>query len=162
MLKRILFSLFREGIKVIGGKAGVQSGLGRLIMTKNITMDMEISEFIKSIVMLLSFPGRLSVDLQGFVSDPFGDQAFQFASQNSALKLQNEKKFIHLDSTKARKETIEYFQQMNNKDFLNDWFENHNRVSALLSSGFKPARLTSIVVFYEPSTQHIETIFKIK
>ena len=123
---------------------------------------MEISEFIRSVVMLLSFPGILSIDLQGFVSDPFGDMVFQYASQNSALRLHNGMNSIWLDSAQAKEETIEYFDKMNNKDFLNAWFENHNRLSSLISSGFKPARLTSIVLFYEPSSQHIDKIFKLK
>lgn len=86
------------------------------------------------------------------------DLIFTFGSQNSAIDLSNGKNFMFLDSTQKRKELFEYFQGMTNEKFTQQWFESHNRVSDLMSSGFTVERIVTIVVFYEPTTQSVDKI----
>ena len=129
-------------------------------MTKNIDSTTDISSEIKSILLLLKFPGSLHLDCQGFIEDPQKDIVFQYASQNSALPLQNGKNHIFLDTPVSLGETIRHFEKMSNQDIVDLWFETHNRISGLSTSGFQPMRLTSLVFFYEPTYFHIDKVFK--
>ena len=153
---------FSEGVKIIRGRAGIYSTNGRVILTKNIEPGMAIGKFIAEIVLLLSFPGCLFVDLHGFVIDSDDKPVFQYGSQNSALTLQNEENHIFLDSPKEKEKTYTYFENMSNDEIGKKWFDRHNQVSNLLTSGFRLGNIVSVVMFYEPETQHVDKIFNLE
>ena len=129
-------------------------------MTKVLDPDQQISEFIKSIILLLKFPGSLYIDFQGFLEDSSEDLIFCYGSQNSSVPLQNGKNFIFLDSTEARAETIKYFSNLSNNEIQDLWFNQHSKIGGLSASGFKPQRLLTVNFFYEPCEIHVDKIFK--
>ena len=130
-----------------------------MIITKNVSKG-EAIPFILELLQLLQFPGYFMLDAQGFITNEEHDSVFTFASPNSAITLQNEKSFILLDSPETSKETYNYFKSMNDKTLLSHWFNSHNLISDLSSSGFVPIRLTSIVCFFEPLNVTVKEIFK--
>ena len=150
---------FREGIIVQRGKAGIYDKNGRIIMSKLVEKE-EIGDTICDIIALLNFPGCFWVDLGGFVEDPMHDLIYQYASQNSALTLQNKETCIYFDETDNREETFNYFKSMNSADISALWFNTHNRISGFSGSGFTLARLTSVNIFYEPTTMHVDQLIK--
>ena len=152
--------MFRESIKIIRGKAGIYHPYGRIIMTKVLHPDQSISEVIKSIILLLKFPGSLYIDFQGFLEDSTEDLVFCYGSQNSSLPLQNQKNHIFLDSTEACAETIKYFSDLSNNDIRDLWFNQHSKIGGLSASGFTPQRLVTANFFYEPSEIHVDKVFK--
>ena len=149
---------YREGIKIWTGKTGVYANNGQIIFTKNIGED-EAPQFLARIVNILQFPGFFSADAHGFVKhqDQIG---FQFASQASSITLQNDKSVIFLNSTKTAQATYNYFNEMSGPEFLSNWFKSHDAVSDLTTSGFVARRVTTVVVYYEPTSQTVREIFK--
>ena len=119
---------------------------------------MRIGKFIADIILLLSFPGCLFVDLHGFVMDSEDKPIFQYGSQNSSLTLQNDENHVWLDSIQQKEKTYTYFTEMTNSEICSIWFERHNEASNLLTSGFRPGKMLSVVMFYEPETQHVDKL----
>ena len=155
-----LYNYFRQGIKIIRGRAGIYNPYGRLIMTKLLDDKSDIAEIVRSVILLLKFPGVLFIDCQGFLQDPFEDVVFYYASQNSSLPLQNGENHIFLETKEDRAETIKYFSNLTNSEIHTIWFDTHNKLGGLSASGFKPLRLVSLNFFYEPSQYHINEGFQ--
>ena len=100
------------------------------------------------------------IDAQGFITNDEKDNVFTFASPNSAITLQNSKSFILFDSPETTKETYNYFKNMNDKTLLSHWFNAHNIISNLSTSGFVAKRLTTIVCYFEPLNISAKEIFE--
>jgi hypothetical protein len=101
----------------------------------------------------------MSVDAHGFIANKT-DLGFQFASQNSALTLHNGKNVIGLHSTKIRQDAHQYFSSMTGDDFKKAWFDAHDSISDLIASGYTANRLTTLVIFYEPTSTSVEGLFR--
>ena len=54
---------------------------------------------------------------------------------------------------------IDYFDQMTGQEFLGKWYESHDRIAELASSGFLPSSTKSVVVYLEPVNMTATEIF---
>lgn len=81
-----------EGVKFLPGG---RFGHGRIIMTKHVEAD-EFNDFMDELVSWLRFPGMFSIDAHGFVQTKLGEPVFIFGSENSSIKLWNDKQSVFL------------------------------------------------------------------
>lgn len=107
---------------------------------------------------LLSFPGYFAVDAHGFIKQQ-DEVGFQFASQSTSLTIFNDKNVTFLHSTKSREALYNFFKPMTGPEFLTNWFQNHDAISDLMSSGYSPKRICTMVIFYEPTSQSVKELF---
>ena len=135
-------------------------------MTKIITDEFEISEFMSDLIDTIRFPGALSCDAHGFCQTKEGEPIFIFGSPNSSILLWNEAQtvvlrrfltiFLNFEfniyfSKEMRKKTQEAFSQMTNEKFQEKWFSIHNMLSDLQVSGLQPRRLICLMITFDPS-----------
>ena len=134
-------------------------GNGLIELTKNVNHE-ETPAFVKKLVELVRFPCILRVDAHGFVREKADEiTGFQFASQNSAIQLSNEKNHVLMTNEETVRPVIDYFDQMTGQEFLGKWYESHDRIAELASSGFLPSSTKSVVVYLEPVNMTATEIF---
>ena len=135
---------------------------GRIELTKNIDHT-EAPSFICEVLKIISFPCWLSIYAFGFITDTERKiVGFQFASKSSGLTLKNKKSKVLIDDNTLRKEIYDKFEKMSSDDFLTSWFENHDRISKLVQSGFIPKSTCTLILYLEPISTSVKEIFGLK
>ena len=153
---------FREGIVLWPNVRSISGSKGRIELTKNIRHD-QCPTFIAELIDILDFPCWLSIDAFGFVQDPEKDlTGFQWVSKASGLVLMNDQTRILIDDYEIRLELYNQFLNMNGETFLQKWFESHNRISRLQSSGFGPKSVTTLVAYIEPLNISVKKLFNLE
>ena len=133
---------------------------GQIVLTKTISAGLKIGEFVAKVVQLIGvIPGIIRVDAQGFVGKNT-DLVFQWAAPNSGMILANEKFKFLIDSGHDARELANYFKSMENTQFQQNWFDRHDSISDLQSSGLHLKRLTNIVIFYNPYSHDVRDFMK--
>ncbi len=121
----------RDGITFISNH-----GNGQIVLTKTVDSNMEIGMFLSEVLKLLCvLPGIIAIDANGFVKKD-NDLVFTWASPGSGILLHNGKNKLLIDSSNTTKKLVAYCKSLTNVQFGNLWFERHNAISDLMSSGF--------------------------
>ena len=151
-------SLF-EGITIWRDSAAY-STKGQIKFQKIIENESMLPEFLGDLIDLLSFPGYFSVDFIGLMRHE-KNLIWQLASQNSGLQLDHDRNFLLLEHPESQKALSKKMRQTPYKQFLEDWFIAHDRISDLTVSGVIPERLLCCIVYYEPTTVSVSELFKL-
>ena len=128
---------------------------GQIVLTKTISAGLNIGEFVAKVVRLIGvIPGVIKVDAQGFVGKK-SNLVFQWAAPNSGMILPNEKFKFLIDSGFDTQELTTYFKNMSNVQFQQNWYNRHDSIASLQSSGLNLKRLTNVVIFYNPYSHNV-------
>lgn len=157
ILERKSETLLVEGIRFWKDSAAY-SNKGQIIFTKNVLSPEMLPEFLGELVEHLQFPGYFSYDFHGTMRHE-KKLIFQFASQNSTLRIDDERNFLLLENSHTQKVLADKLRKTQYNDFLEEWFFVHDAVSDLMASGITPERLLSVVVYYEPTSIRVGDLF---
>ena len=160
ILERKNETLLKEGIKYWGDKTGVYSSKGQLIFTKVVKNKTDVSEFLIALVQSLSFAEYLTIDFHGLMRNG-QDYVFIFGSQNSGIRIDDNRQFVLLENSHTRGELIKFFQKTTYEDYLEKWYSIHDEIGDLSASGLKSHRLLARTVFYEPVSLSVNKLFGI-
>lgn len=133
-------------------------GNGRIVFTKLITDDLDVSAFLTELILKLRFPGKISFDAHGFLETSKGQPVFTFGSANSAIILPNDKQVFTLRGPDARIKLLNFLTKMNLENFTDEWFNIHDATSELVASGLKVRRIIALVVIFDPSDASVNKL----
>ena len=133
-------------------------GNGMIEVTKNISHE-ESPAFISKILEMVRFPCIVRIDAHGFIMQKDNTIGFQFASPSSSMLLSNGKFHALMDGEKTVRPLLNFFSEMDGQEFLSRWYDAHDRVAELTSSGFRPVNTKSLVLYLEPVHEKADTIF---
>ena len=159
-LERSSEKSFLEGITYWTEKTGVYSDCGQLKFQKIVTHSNMIGDFLGNLIDLLNFPGYLSIDFSGTMRNDKG-LIYNWGSQNSGILIHNDQNVILLEDPETQKELSNKFRHTDYKTYLHTWFDAHDLVRDLTTSGIIPERLMTIMVFYEPTTVSVSKLLKL-
>lgn len=148
--------IYREGIRKIQSLG--LFGNGRIVFTKLITDDLDVSDFLTELISKLRFPGKISFDAHGFLETSKGQPIFTFGSPNSAIILPNDKQVFKLRGADARVTLLNFLAKMTLEKFTDDWFNIHDATSELVASGLKVRRIIALVVIFDPSDTSVNKL----
>ena len=157
ILERKSEKLLCEGVK-FWKESAAYSKNGQIIFSKNITSQDMLPEFLGDFVELLQIPGYFSYDFHGTMRHE-KNLIFTFSSQNSCLRVDNERNFLLLDDSNTLKVLSKQFRATSYDDYLDEWYLAHDLISDLTASGIKPERLLTLVVYFEPINVKVAELF---
>ena len=162
ILERKLENHLKEGISFWTANSGVYSNKGQIQFRKIISDKLMLPTFLGDLTELLSFPGVISIDFHGLLKSPEGNLIYKFASQNSGIKLDSTRNFVRLEDSKTLKALSEKLRTTDYSQYLEKWFDSHDVISDLSSSGLRPERLLCVLVYFEPTSHSVSDLFGLK
>ena len=126
-----------------------------VVITKFISKNINIGNFVSSIIEEICGPCYISLDFHAIYDSPLTatQKSLIEKSQYSSLKLEFGSQFSsvipegRLISLKDREETVDWLKRKSNQDFLTLSFNSHlNMIYDRYQSGFRPRKLLSILV----------------
>ena len=146
---------FREGVTMWLGNTGFYYDNGRFALQKNI--ENNVKNFVSDAVNLLSFPCVIYIDYAGFMKSE-KEKIFTFPSAATCLQLINEKDSYLLIDSDSKSYFKNFWNSLSDAEILNRWFDAHDSVSYLSSSGLTSDRLLSVSLYVSYNIKNEEKL----
>ena len=136
----LIYTLLREGFF---------EHKGQVYITKIVTDDFSPEEFLEDVLKCFMAPIFVASDFHGFCSDK-QDQVFVFASRNTSNARNSNKSGWICRHGEDRQALVDYYGRMTNEETLENWFAQHDLCQGLVSSDFRPLKLTAMKIIVMP------------
>ena len=132
---------------------------GQIQITK-VLDDTDPIQFVVDVLNRITFPTWFSIDFHGFFLTGDNDLKFEFASRCTGIKFYDEEEDdLLLDDSATHKAAVDYLKSMNIDSLKNNWLDAHcMELGYGIESNFRPYKLISAVLYFEPVNSTVEEI----